>query len=33
VQFTGLRGYFNRPNVEQFAEPMINQMFMLIKKL
>ncbi len=33
VQFTGLRGYFNRPNVDQFAEPMINQMFMLIKKL
>ena len=33
VQFTGLRGYFNRPNVEQFAEPTINQMFMLIKKL
>jgi len=33
VQFTGLRGYFNRPNVEQFAEPMINQMFMLIKTL
>lgn len=33
VQFTGLRGYFNRPHVEQFAEPMINQMFMLIKKL
>lgn len=33
VQFTGLRGYFNRPNVGQFAEPMINQMFMLIKKL
>ncbi|OOV87966.1 TetR/AcrR family transcriptional regulator [Oceanospirillum linum] len=33
VQFTGLRGYFNRPDVEQFAEPMINQMFMLMRKL
>jgi TetR/AcrR family transcriptional regulator, transcriptional repressor for nem operon len=33
VQFTGLRGYFNRPDVEQFAQPMINQMFMLIKTL
>jgi len=33
VQFTGLRGYFNRPGVEQLAQPMINQMFMLIKKL
>ena len=33
VQFTGLRGYFNRPGVEQLAQPMINQMFALIKKL
>jgi TetR/AcrR family transcriptional regulator, transcriptional repressor for nem operon len=33
VQFTGLRGYFNRPDVEQLAQPMINQMFMLIKTL
>ncbi|MFT5559862.1 MAG: TetR/AcrR family transcriptional repressor of nem operon [Sphingobacteriales bacterium] len=33
VQFTGLRGYFNRPNVDQLAQPMINQMFMLIKTL
>lgn len=33
VQFTGLRGYFNRPGVEQLAQPMINQMFDLIKKL
>jgi TetR/AcrR family transcriptional regulator, transcriptional repressor for nem operon len=33
VQFTGLRSYFNRPDVEQLAQPMINQMFMLIKRL
>tara|TARA_R110000822_G_scaffold122666_1_gene256863 strand:+ start:23767 stop:24378 length:612 start_codon:yes stop_codon:yes gene_type:complete len=33
VQFTGLRGYFNRPNVAQLAQPMINQMFMLMKSL
>jgi len=33
VQFTGLRGYFNRPDVEQLAQEMINQMFMLIKRL
>ncbi|AZQ83193.1 TetR/AcrR family transcriptional regulator [Colwellia sp. Arc7-635] len=33
VQFTGLRGYFNRPNVAPLAEPMINQMFMLMKNL
>jgi AcrR family transcriptional regulator len=33
VQFTGLRGYFNRPGVEPLAQPMINQMFMLIKNL
>lgn len=33
VQFTGLRGYFNRPNVAQLAEPMINQMFVLMKTL
>ncbi|MEM6981421.1 MAG: TetR/AcrR family transcriptional regulator [Pseudomonadota bacterium] len=33
VQFTGLRGYFNRPAVEYLAMPMINQMFVLIKKL
>lgn len=33
VQFTGLRGYFNRPNVEKLAQPMINQMFMLMKTL
>jgi len=33
VQFTGLRGYFNRPDVEQLAQPMINQMFMIIKTL
>ena len=33
VQFTGLRGYFNRPGVEPLALPMINQMFMLIKTL
>lgn len=33
VQFTGLRGYFNRPGVTQLAQPMIEQMFLLIKKL
>lgn len=33
VQFTGLRGYFNRPEGEPLAQEMINQMFMLIKKL
>ena len=33
VQFTGLRGYFNRPDVTQLAQPMIEQMFLLIKKL
>jgi len=33
VQFTGLRGYFNRPGVESLAHPMINQMFQMIKKL
>ena len=33
VQFTGLRGYFNRPDVEQLAYAMINQMFMLIRRL
>ncbi|WP_158968380.1 TetR/AcrR family transcriptional regulator [Paraglaciecola sp. L3A3] len=33
VQFTGLRGYFNRPDVEQLAQPMINQMFIQIKTL
>mgnify|MGYP003625630518 CR=1 FL=1 len=33
VQFTGLRGYFNRPGVEKLAQPMIDQMFLLIKKL
>ncbi|WP_076924347.1 TetR/AcrR family transcriptional regulator [Pseudoalteromonas sp. EB27] len=33
VQFTGLRGYFNRPGVESLAKPMINQMFKIIKSL
>jgi AcrR family transcriptional regulator len=33
VQLTGLRGYFNRPGVTQLAQPMIEQMFLLIKKL
>ncbi|MFV8569589.1 TetR/AcrR family transcriptional regulator [Marinobacter sp. SBS5] len=33
VQFTGLRSYFNRPGVEQLAQPMISQMFVLIKSL
>lgn len=33
VQFTGLRGYFNRPDVVQLAQPMIDQMFLLLKKL
>ena len=33
VQFTGLRGYFNRPGVESLAQPMINQMFKIIKSL
>jgi AcrR family transcriptional regulator len=33
VQFTGLRGYFNRPDEEQLAQAMIHQMFVLIKTL
>ncbi|ALQ09891.1 MULTISPECIES: TetR/AcrR family transcriptional regulator [Pseudoalteromonas] len=33
IQFTGLRGYFNRPGVELLAQPMINQMFALMKNL
>jgi AcrR family transcriptional regulator len=33
VQLTGLRGYFNRPDEEQLAQKMINQMFVLIKTL
>jgi TetR/AcrR family transcriptional regulator, transcriptional repressor for nem operon len=33
VQLTGLRTYFNRPGVEPLAQPMIRQMFMLIKCL
>ena len=33
VQFTGLRGYFNRPGVDSLAQPMIDQMFLLIKTL
>ncbi|ALS34770.1 hypothetical protein PTRA_b0259 [Pseudoalteromonas translucida KMM 520] len=33
VQFTGLRGYFNRPGVESLAQPMIDQMFKIIKSL
>ncbi|MBQ4833830.1 TetR/AcrR family transcriptional regulator [Pseudoalteromonas sp. MMG010] len=33
VQFTGLRGYFNRPNNIHLAPKMINQMFALLRKL
>jgi len=33
IHFTGLRGYFNRPGVAQATQPMINQMFVLIKSL
>ena len=33
VQFTGLRSYFNRANVEQLAKPMIENMFSLMKSL
>ena len=33
VQFTGLRGYFNRPDVAPLAQTMINQMFNLMKNL
>ncbi|WP_409425644.1 TetR/AcrR family transcriptional regulator [Pseudoalteromonas sp. RW-H-Ap-1] len=33
IQFTGLRNYFNRPNVEHLAEPMIENMFSLMKSL
>jgi TetR/AcrR family transcriptional repressor of nem operon len=33
VQFAGLRCYINRPGVEPLAQPMINQMFELMKKL
>ncbi|WP_277054822.1 TetR/AcrR family transcriptional regulator [Pseudoalteromonas marina] len=33
VQFTGLRGYFNRPGVEEIAQPMIDQMFKIMKTL
>ena len=31
IQFTGLRSYFNRPNVEKLAKPMIENMFSLMK--
>jgi TetR/AcrR family transcriptional repressor of nem operon len=33
VQFAGLRCYINRLGVEQLAQPVINQMFALMKKL
>jgi hypothetical protein len=33
IQFTGLRNYFNRPNVEHLAKPMIENMFSLMKSL
>ncbi|MGK0408820.1 MAG: AcrR family transcriptional regulator [Shewanella psychromarinicola] len=33
VHFTGLRGYVNRPGVEPLAQPMINQMFTVMKNL
>nr|MBL0688398.1 TetR/AcrR family transcriptional regulator [Pseudoalteromonas sp.] len=33
IQFTGLRSYFNRPNVEKLAKPMIENMFSLMKSL
>jgi len=33
VQFTGLRCYFNRPEVDQLAQPMIEQMFTLLKNI
>lgn len=31
VQLTGLRGYLNRPEVAELAQPMIQQMFTLLK--
>ena len=33
VQFTGLRDYFNRAGTEQAAQPMIDQMFSIIRTL
>ncbi|MFT6900971.1 MAG: TetR/AcrR family transcriptional repressor of nem operon [Colwellia sp.] len=33
VQFTGLRGYLNRPGIDELAQPMINQMFTLLKNI
>jgi AcrR family transcriptional regulator len=33
IHFTGLRGYFNRPGIEQAEQPMINQMFTLLRAL
>jgi len=33
VQLTGLRYYFNRPEVDQLAESMIEQMFTLLKNI
>jgi len=33
VQLTGLRCYFNRPEADQLAEPMIEQMFTLLKNI
>ena len=33
IHFTGLRGYFNRPGVEDEQQPMIDQMFTLLKAL
>jgi TetR/AcrR family transcriptional repressor of nem operon len=33
VQFTGLRGYLNRPGIDELAQPMIDQMFTLLKNI
>lgn len=33
IHFTGLRGYFNRPGLDRATQPMIDQMFMLMKTL
>jgi AcrR family transcriptional regulator len=33
IQFTGLRGYLNRPGIDELAQPMIDQMFTLLKNI
>jgi AcrR family transcriptional regulator len=33
IQFTGLRGYLNRPGIDELAQPMIDKMFTLLKNI